>query len=308
MIIKISSTDEKKVKEFFSKINLPKKESHKGQNGRVLVIGGSSLFHTASIWAAEVASYFADIVHYSSTKENAKIFLAIKKKFMAGIVVPHQFLPEYVEEDDVVLIGPGMLREKIQKNKQIDLNFNQILKIKNEAKFSRHLTAYLFKNFSLKKFVIDAGALQMMDKNWLLELKTTPIVTPHQIEFKQLFAIDLADQSLSAKIKIVKETAQKYHCVILLKAISDIVSDGQTVYLIEGGNQGLSKGGTGDVLASLSASFFIKNPPLIATAAASLLIKKTADELFNSSGYWYNVNCIIESIPKTLRKIIFNQI
>lgn len=303
MVIKISSNDQKKVKDFFTKIILPQKESHKGENGKILVIGGSSLFHAASIWAAEVASHFADIVHYSSTKENAEIFLTIKKKFLGGIVVPHQFLIDYIKEDDVILIGPGMLRGK-KTNPQINLNFQEILQIKDEAIFTYHLTDYLLKQYPKKKYVIDAGALQMMDKNWLLNLKTIPIITPHQIEFKQLFGIDITKEPLTAKMEIAKEMAGKYHCIILLKAIDDIATDGNIIYLIEGGNQGLTKGGTGDILASLAASFYIKNSPLIAAVSASLLIKKTADELFNLFGYWYNVNQIIEFIPKILRKII----
>jgi NAD(P)H-hydrate epimerase len=105
-------------------------------------------------------------------------------------------------------------------------------------------------------------------------------------------------------MKIAKEVAQKYRCIILLKAIDDIVTDGNIIYLIEGGNQGLTKGGTGDILASLAASFYIKNSPLVSAVSASLLIKKTADELSNLYGYWYNVNQIIEFIPKILRKII----
>jgi len=63
MIIKTS--DANLVKTFLSKLRLPKSNSHKGQNGRVLIIGGSSLFHSASLWATEVASHFCDMVHYS---------------------------------------------------------------------------------------------------------------------------------------------------------------------------------------------------------------------------------------------------
>jgi NAD(P)H-hydrate epimerase len=301
MVIKISSNDQEKVKDFFSKIILPQKESHKGENGKILVIGGSSLFHAASIWAAEVASHFADIVHYSSTKENTEIFFALKKKFLGGIVVPHQFLSDYIKEDDVILVGPGMLRGK-KTNSEVNLNFQEILQIKDEAIFTYRLTGYLLNQYPKKKYVIDAGALQMMDKNWLLNLKTTPIVTPHQIEFKQLFGIDITKESLAAKTEIAKEMASKYHCVILLKAIVDIITDGNIIYLIEGGNQGLTKGGTGDILAGLAASFYIKNSPLIAAVSASLLLKKTADELFNLFGYWYNVNRIIEFLPNILSK------
>ena len=44
----------------------PGKDSHKGQNGKLLVIGGSNLFHSASMWSLEVASRIVDMVFYSS--------------------------------------------------------------------------------------------------------------------------------------------------------------------------------------------------------------------------------------------------
>jgi NAD(P)H-hydrate epimerase len=62
-------------------INLPSTNSHKGQNGRLLVIGGSHIFHAASLWSAEIASKFIDLVHYSSTEENQQIFINLKSKF-----------------------------------------------------------------------------------------------------------------------------------------------------------------------------------------------------------------------------------
>ena len=49
---------------------VPPPDSHKGQNGKLLVIGGSHLFHAASLWALTVASRIVDLVHYSSVPEN----------------------------------------------------------------------------------------------------------------------------------------------------------------------------------------------------------------------------------------------
>lgn len=113
----IKTSDINLIKPFVKQFVLPKSNSHKGQNGRVLIIGGSSLFHSSSIWAAEIASYFVDIVHYCSTKENNDIFLSLKKKFRNGIVIEQKDIDEYVKEDDVVLVGPGMLRKKISNIK-----------------------------------------------------------------------------------------------------------------------------------------------------------------------------------------------
>ncbi|VVA43435.1 ADP-dependent (S)-NAD(P)H-hydrate dehydratase [Candidatus Roizmanbacteria bacterium] len=284
MLIKTSNT--KLVKSFLSKLSLPQPNSHKGQNGKVLIIGGSSLFHSASLWAAEVASHFCDMVHYSSTVENEKIFLSLRKKFHNGMIVPQEKLMEYVKEDDVILVGPGMMREG------------------KEAKYTYDLTKSLIENFPEKQFVFDAGALQMMDKEWLSKLKTPAIITPHQKEFETLFGKSILDLQLEEKIKLVQAKAKKYQVIILLKAITDIISDGKETYLIEGGNAGLTKGGTGDILAGLTTALSANNSAFVSAVTASILLKKTGDKLFQSKGYWYNISNIIESIPEVLKENI----
>ena len=54
--------------------------SHKGQNGRLLVIGGSHLFHAASLWSLTVASRIVDLVHYCSVPENNAIVQKAKEE------------------------------------------------------------------------------------------------------------------------------------------------------------------------------------------------------------------------------------
>jgi NAD(P)H-hydrate epimerase len=284
MLIKTSDT--KIIKTFLTKLILPQSDSHKGQNGRVLIIGGSSLFHSASLWAAEVASHFCDMVHYSSTEENQEIFLSLKKKFQNGIIVPQEKLMEYVKEDDAILVGSGMVREGV------------------EAKYTRDLTKTLITDFPEKQFVFDAGALQTMDREWLLRLKTPAIITPHQKEFEKLFDVLIHQMSITEKVKLVKDMAKKYNSIILLKAITDIISDGDELYLIEGGNAGLTKGGTGDILAGLTTALSSNNSALNSAVSASILLKKTGEKLFHSKGYWYNVSNIIDMIPEVLKENI----
>ncbi len=295
------------IKKILKKIKLPKKDSHKGQNGQLLIIGGSKLFHAASLWAAEVSSYFVDMVHYFSTKENQKIFLKLKTVFRNGIVVSTKFLDQYLKEDDVVLVGPGMVRKDKLKIKSLRFNVKSsqdLFKIDDEGDYTYYLTKYLIDNYPEKKFVFDAGALQMMERTWLLKLKSCAILTPHQREFEDLFGVKLSKKSLEEKVKIVKETAEKYRVVILLKAIVDIISDGKEVYVIDGGNPGLTKGGSGDVLAGLVSSFYTKNDSFQSAIFASIILKYSADRLYERFKYWYNINKLIEEIPLSLNQLL----
>ena len=97
--------------------------------------GGSSLFHAASIWSLTVASRIVDLVHYASVPENNELVREAKKEFRNGIVIRRDDIESYIEEDDCVLIGPGMTRDEETKT----------------------LTNRLLKAYPNKQWVIDAG-------------------------------------------------------------------------------------------------------------------------------------------------------
>lgn len=301
----IKTTNITSIRPFLQKLHLPKKNSHKGQNGRLLIIGGSTLFHSASIWSAAIASRFVDIVHYCSTTENRKIFINLKSKFLDGIVIKKRDLQDYINEDDCVLVGSGMIRGKIDKKFEIrSWKLEEIIRIKNEAPYTYLLTKYLIENYPDKKFVFDAGALQMMKKEWLLEMKTKPILTPHQKEFEQLFGVSIIKKTLDEKMKIIKTVSKKFNCYLLVKAVVDIISDGEKTFVIEGGNPGLTKGGTGDVLAGLVAALNTKNDQITAMVLGSFFLKKAADDLKKEVGFWFNASDMVRQIPKTINKIV----
>lgn len=282
----VNTKDIDSIKPFLAQFELPKKGSHKGQNGKLFIIGGSSLFHSALIWSAETASYFVDMVHTSSTPDNNEILLSLKKKWHNGIVVSQSDREHYVNEDDVTLIGTGIMREGL------------------EGQEGKVLTKHLFDMFPDKKWVIDAGALQIMNKEWLKKFKTMPILTPHQKEFKTLFGEDILSLSREDKINIVTKTAKEYRIILLVKCGYDIVSDGEKTVVVEGGNAGLTKGGTGDILAAMVASFFTKHEGIQSAVISSYLLKRTADELYKEKKYWFNNGDIISSLPKTLAGLL----
>ncbi len=282
----IKTSDIKSIQPFLDKLYIPSSYSHKGHNGKVLIVGGSSLFHSASIWAAEVASYFVDIVHYCSTEINSKVFLSLKKKFHNGIVVSAKDLDNYAKEDDAILLGPGMLRGESA-----------------EALSARKLVGKIITQFPKKQFVLDAGALQMMAPKWLVGLKVKPILTPQSREFEVLFGVKITDKSQTEIMKIVQQTARRHKCIIILKRVVDIISDGRKVYLVEGGNAGLTKGGTGDILAGLAVALSAKNDALTSAVIASFILKKTAEKLFLTHGYWYNIASLLDTIPRTLKEL-----
>ncbi|MCL4200135.1 NAD(P)H-hydrate dehydratase [Patescibacteria group bacterium] len=274
-------------------LRLAEPNSHKGQNGRLLIVGGSHLFHAASIWALEVASRIVDLVHYSSVPENNDIVKEIKKEFHDGIVIAREDVGAYIEEDGCVLIGPGMVRDEE----------------------TRMLTHNLLVSFPTKQWVIDAGALQMME---LSDIPNNAILTPHHQEFTRLWDRARAghpefSQAHTDEDK-VKLFARTYRCIVLLKGQTDIACSGGKcdervcvpgeTRLIAGGNEGMTKGGTGDVLAGLIAALACMNDPMLATIAGSFINKAAGDALYRSVGPFFNASDLAQEIPKTMKVLL----
>ncbi|MBI4004695.1 NAD(P)H-hydrate dehydratase [Candidatus Roizmanbacteria bacterium] len=306
MLIHIYTSDLSSIKPLLKDFYIPPPFSHKGQNGKILIIGGSSLFHAPVLWVAEIASHFVDMVHFTSTEENNEIFVALKKKFQNGMVVKMSDLENYINEDDAIAVGSGMMRTQERLKPEIDYtirNLNELAQIEHEGIKTYYFVKHIIAKAKHKKIVFDAGALQMMDPAWLLKLDQKPIVTPHQKEFERLFGIPVDKLSEEKKITIVTQTARDYHCIILLKAVIDIISDGTTTYVVRGGNQGLTKGGSGDILAGLSCALYAKNEALFSAVLASYFLKRTADELYKSKGFWYNSADLIDKIPQIVKEI-----
>lgn len=264
-------------------LHIAKNNSHKGQNGRLLLIGGSDLFHAASLWSLTVASRIVDLVHFASVEENNDIVRQAKSEFRNGIVIHRRDIEAYIEEDDCILIGPGMTRDTETKD----------------------LTDRLLRTYPNKQWVIDAGALQMMD---LSNIPSNAILTPHHGEFELL----VNKQSNSAPIhyeiqgeteNVVMAFAKTYDCVVVLKGQQDTVSNGKDTRVVVGGNAGMTKGGTGDVLAGLIAALACMNDPFLSAMAGSFINKLAGDELYTTVGPFFNATDLANQIPKTMKRI-----
>lgn len=98
--------------------------------------------------------------------------------------------------------------------------------------------------------------------------------------------------------------AKQYQCIVLLKGEKDIVSNGSETRIVEGGNAGMTKGGTGDVLAGLIAALACTNDPFISTIAGSYINKKAGDSLYETVGPFFNASDLADQIPRIMRDIL----
>ncbi len=287
------STEE--IYRFIQKLNLPKPDSRKGDNGKLLIIGGSELFHAASRWSLDVASKLVDMVFYSSVPTNNKLITEAKQNFWNGIVIPRSELEHYAAEAGCILIGPGMERHDVSKN-----NLEHVECFQSSSQFpepsqeewhtnTQKIVNYLLSKFSQKKWVVDAGALQMVNPNLLNE---KCVITPHHKEMGML------------KERSPKYQNNSFQTTALLKGPVDQIihqhRHQRKQYYIKGGNAGLTKGGTGDVLAGLLAGLYTNNDALPSTVAASFINKKTGEKLYEKVGPFYNATDLVNHISETL--------
>lgn len=261
------------------KLYVPPPSSHKGQNGKLLLISGSKLFHSSSLWALRVASRILDMVYYSSVDENNKIVQDLKKEFRDGIIISRSKIENYIQEADCVLIGPGLPR----------ING---LEVGDDD--TKTLTSLLLKKYPEKKWVIDGGSLQTISPEIIPQRS---IITPHSGEFKMLFGLDVSEEN-------VAKMAKRYNIVIVAKGQMDYACSPEKCVKIRGGNAGMTKGGTGDVLAGLIAALYCKNEAFLSAAVGSFINKKAGESLFKRVGYYFNSSDLVDEIPKVMKKYV----
>lgn len=272
------------------KLYQPKSDSKGEQNGQVTIIGGSKLFHGSPLFALKSASRIVDMLFFASPEPSlSEVAAQLKSKLFSFVWVPWQDVEKYIEKSDAVLIGPGFMRYRHELgSRNADKEFGI------DGKVSRSVTKHLLSKFPGKKWVIDAGSLQVMEPEWI---PGGAIVTPNNKEFEKLFGC-------SANIKNAEEMVKKYNCTIVLKGPESFVCSATDSVLIKGGNAGMTKGGTGDVLAGLTVGLLAKNEPLLAACSASYIEKAAADELYKKVGVNYNADDLANILPEVFFKLM----
>ncbi len=278
--------------DIFKDLYRPAKQSHKGQNGKLTIIGGSKLFHGASLWALKTASRIVDMVFYSTVKDNEELTKGLKSKLYDFICVPRHKVEDYVSQSDAVLIGPGMVS-----------GGKQHIGTGESGQQTRDLVKNLLFKFADKKWIIDAGALQEIETSWLKKLNQV-IITPHLKEFERLFGSIKDPVLVKDRVFMVKQKSREYNCIIVLKGPTDLVCSPEKCVVNTTGNQGMTKGGTGDVLAGLIAALACKNELFLASKAGIYINGLTGDELFRKVGPFFNASDLCDAIPRTMKKLL----
>jgi hydroxyethylthiazole kinase-like uncharacterized protein yjeF len=250
--------------------------SHKGECGRVLVVGGGpytgapALVAMAALragagWvtvaapqraADTVASFSPDLITVPLTDRHKIVMADVDR--VARLIKSH----------DVVVIGNGAGRDM-----ETLAAISEIIKLCN-------------------KVVIDADALQP-------DMSLRGIITPHPGEFHRITGLDISGSD--PREAVMKFSAEK-GLVTLLKSKPNVISDGERVRLNGTGNPGMAVGGTGDVLAGITGAFYCRNGAFEAATSAAFVGGAAGDMAYEDKGFWLMATDMIGQIPYVMKK------
>ena len=237
-----------------------KASSRKGDNGTVLVVGGSYIYHGAPILSSIAALRCGtDLVYTSVPKINVSatrsispnliVLPLVDQKLTRGAV--NKLLGVIPRNLDSATIGMGLaVQEK-----------NSLLLL---------VKSLLDKDVRLS---LDASAL-IPEILPLLSNKNV-VVTPHAGEFKRLFG-EIPSSSLKERVSLVEKKASQFGITVLLKGATDVISNGKKTFLYTKKIPAMTVGGTGDVLSGLVAGMLAKNRNPLESAAAATFINGLA--------------------------------
>ena len=249
--------DEATIKEF---IPARSKDSRKGDNGTVLVVGGSYLYHGAPILASLAALRSGtDLVYTAVPKTHVGPARAVSPDL---IVIPmaDSKLTRGSVNKLLGMIPKGLDSAAIGMGLAVD---------------DRHALRMLVSGLidSDVRIVLDAAALVPEIIPAISHSKT--IVTPHAGEFRRLFG-QVPPDDTDTRAALAEETAAAAGITIMLKGRTDIITDGSTTYLNSTGTPAMTVGGTGDILSGLTAGILARSRSMLSVAAASAFINGRA--------------------------------
>ena len=259
--------------------------SHKGDYGRLLLLGGTYPYGGAIIMAALAAvKSGAGLVTVGTDRENILALHSHLPEAMAFSLQDQQLLKEQLEKAEVVLLGPGL----------------------REDAFGEELVRRFFDSLRKDQILIaDGGALGILAKAHLTFPSSQLILTPHQKEWERLSGIVLDHQNTEVTAWALSAFPQG---TILVEKGPEtrIWQVGQPEYYqLQVGGPYQATGGMGDTLAGMIAGFagqFHQVSLYERVVAATHLHSAIAQELAQEN-YLVLPTEISKALPKTMKKI-----
>jgi ADP-dependent NAD(P)H-hydrate dehydratase / NAD(P)H-hydrate epimerase len=259
--------------------------AHKGDFGRLLVVGGSEVFSGAPALVSLAALRTGvDIVYLAAPVKTAYavssmspdlITLKLKGDHLSeGNVAA---LQPYLEMVDAVVMGPGL-----------GLN----------AETREFVKACVFAvEGAGKPLLLDADGLKAF-ADFKRPLKVPLVLTPHAGEYEILTGRRLSENR-EERVAEVQKAAKELNAVILVKGEVDVVCDGKRVKLNFTGNPGMTVGGTGDILSGIVGALLAQKADAFEAAVAGAFVNGAAgDFVAGEKGFHLVASDLLEWISR----------
>ncbi|PLV82785.1 NAD(P)H-hydrate dehydratase [Streptococcus pseudopneumoniae] len=209
--------------------------SHKGDYGRLLLLGGTYPYGGAIIMAALAAvKSGAGLVTVGTDRENIPALHSHLPEAMAFSLQDQKLLKEQLEKAEVILLGPGL----------------------RDNAFGEELVKQVFTNLSQNQIlIVDGGALTILARTSLSFPSNQLILTPHQKEWEKLSGIAIEKQNEDATASALTSFPQG--TILVEKGpTTRIWQVGQSDFCqLQVGGPYQATGGMGDTLAGMISGF-----------------------------------------------------
>ena len=263
-----------------------KSTSRKGENGIVLVVGGSYIYHGAPILSSLAALRSGtDLVYTCVPKINVTSTRSVSPNL---IVIP-------LVDQKLTLGAVKKLVGALPRNlHSATIGMGLAIQDKNSL-------LYLVKSLLDRDVRLSLDASALIPEVLPILANKNVVVTPHAGEFKRLFGNIPPDSNLE-RIELVEQSALKHGITILLKGPTDVISDGNMTYLCKKNTPAMTVGGTGDVLSGLVAGLLSTNRNCLESAAsASFICSLAGKDVQEKLGLHMTSMDLINSIPIVMK-------
>ena len=259
--------------------------AHKGDFGRLLVIGGSDVYSGApTLVSLSAMRTGVDIVYLAAPSKTAYMISSmspdlITVKLEGANLNPSNIeaLKPYLSMVNAVAMGPG-LGSNPETADFVKLCIDEVER-------------------AGKPLLLDADGLKAFAK-FKRPLKVPLVLTPHAGEYAILTGEALPD-NLDERALAIQETAKKLAAVVLVKGKVDYICSPERVKLNFTGNPGMTVGGTGDVLSGIVSGLMAQNiDPFEAATAGAFVNGAAGDFVASELGFHMVATDIIDWIPK----------
>ena len=263
-------------------------DSHKGQYGRLLVIGGSEIYSGAPALVA-LAAYRTgvDLVYVAAPEKAADSIASFSPSIItiklpgSNLATRHlRIVDEHIYRANAIAIGPGLGLAK------------------DTVPAVRKIVSFAIKR--KKSILIDADALKAIGVVKRRIFDESIVITPHAGEFEAVSGKN-PSRDLNARMNEVRDFASLSGAVTVLKGHTDVISDGTRTKLNDTGNPGMTVGGTGDVLSGIIAGLMAQGFESYESAVAGAFVNGAAGDLAAERfGHHLMPTDLVEHIPAIL--------